>query len=117
MAKLTVHSSGNREHAIDKGASPGKVKVVPNWVDTEFLQPGPTNNELRRSLGLEGKFVVSFAGGRPVIAVMDLSGDAPRLIEEARCGLALPAEDAHGVLDRAITFKYNNNTEGKATSV
>jgi glycosyltransferase involved in cell wall biosynthesis len=192
-AHITVHSPGNREHAISKGASPGKVTVMPNWVDTDFLAPGPKNNELRKKLGLEGKFVVSFAGvigysqdldtvleaarrlaghpeivflivgdgvekprlqkkaedlsltnvlflpmqprhrypqviqasdvslatlhaevktpvvpskilsimagGRPVIATMDLSGDAPKLIREARCGLVLSPGDAEGLAE------------------
>jgi len=61
-AHITVHSSGNRDHVIRKGTSPEKVTVMPNWVDTNFLRPGPRLNEFRRELGLEGEFVISFAG-------------------------------------------------------
>lgn len=77
-AHITVHSPGNREHAISKGASPDKVTVMPNWVDTDFLTPGPKNNELRKDLGLEGKFVVSFAG------VIGYSQDLDIVLEAAR---------------------------------
>jgi len=200
-AYITVHSPGNRDHIVGKGVPPEKVAVMPNWVDTDFLQPGPKNNEFRQELGLEGKFVISFAGiigysqdldivleaarrlsdypeivflivgdgvekprlqkkardlsltnviflpmqprhrypqviqasdvslatlhaevktpvvpskipsimagGRPVIAALDLSGDAPKLIKEARCGLVLPPEDAEA-LAKAILRLYND---------
>jgi glycosyltransferase involved in cell wall biosynthesis len=43
---------------------------------------------------------------------MNLSGDAPRLIMEARCGLVLPAEDAEG-LTGAILKLYNDRDLGK----
>lgn len=200
-AHITVHSSGNRDHVLRKGASPHKVTVLSNWIDTDFLKPSPKNNRFRHELGLEGKFVISFAGvlgysqdldvvleaaqrladypkivflivgegvekprlekkaqemslsnviflpmqprdryceviaasdlslatlyakvrtpvvpskilsimaaGRPVIASMELSGDAPKLIEKARCGLVLPPGDAEG-LAAAILKLYNN---------
>lgn len=205
-AHITVHSSGNRDHVIGKGASAHKVTVLPNWIDTDFLQPSPRNNEFRHELGLEGKFVVSFAGvlgysqdldvvlqaaqrlaeypeivflivgdgvekprlqkksqdmslsnviflpmqprhrypqviaasdlslatlhaqvrtpvvpskilsimaaGRPVIAAMEPSGDAPRLIEEARCGVALSPEDAEGLAETILKL-YNNRDLGE----
>lgn len=47
------------------------------------------------------------AGGRPVVAVMELSGDAPKLIREARCGLVLPPGDAEGLAE-AIVKLYND---------
>ena len=200
-AHITVHSPGNRDHVIEKGACPAKVTVMPNWVDTDFLKPGPKENEFRRELGLEGKFVVSFAGvigysqdldvvleaakllshhpdivflivgdgvekrrieqkardmglsnviflpmqprdrylqviqtsdvslatlhaevktpvvpskilsimavGRPVIAAMDPAGDAPKLIGEAKCGFALPPEEAERLAE-AVLKLYND---------
>jgi len=193
---ITVHSSGNQDHVVKKGADRRKVKVVPNWVDTDFIRPGERMNGFRKKYGLGEKFVVSFAGvlgysqdvdvilgaakllqdkrdmlfiivgdgvekerlmgkanlyglsnvlfvpmqprevypsvlqasdislatlyakvktpvvpskilsimaaGRPVIACMNLDGDAPKLIEETGCGFCLPPEDpeklAHHIL-------------------
>ena len=37
---ITVHSPGNKDHVVMKGASPDKVEVMPNWVDTDFIAPG-----------------------------------------------------------------------------
>jgi glycosyltransferase involved in cell wall biosynthesis len=59
---LTVHSEGNKEYLISRGASPHKVKVINNWVDTETITSGNKDNEFSRRFGLDGKFVVSFAG-------------------------------------------------------
>lgn len=59
---LTVHSEGNREYVIEKGAPVAKVKVVHNWVDLEEVSPGPLDNQWRRANKLDGAFIVSFAG-------------------------------------------------------
>jgi glycosyltransferase involved in cell wall biosynthesis len=182
---VTVHSSGNAEHV--KTVTGGEIEavVMPNWVDTEGLQPGERYNQFSREQGLDDKFVVSFAGtlgysqdigvmvraaerlqdlpdllflivgdgvqkdewmeksahlknvrwlpmqtrevyaqvlhaseiclatlrtavktpvvpskilsimsaGKPIIATMELTGDAPAIIQDANCGYALPAED------------------------
>ena len=42
------------------------------------------------------KILSIMASGRPVLAAMDLSGDAPRLIEEAQCGVCVQAGDLEG---------------------
>jgi glycosyltransferase involved in cell wall biosynthesis len=59
---VTVHSTGNREHVVSKGGDPASVHVVPNWVDTECIRPGNPMNEFRQAAGLNGEFVVLFAG-------------------------------------------------------
>lgn len=193
---ITVHSPGNRDHVVMKGASPDKVEVMPNWVDTDFIVPGKRMNGLREEFGLGNKFIVSFAGvlgysqdidvilgvadllmkkgdilflivgdgvekgrlekkassmglsnvrflpmqprdrypsvlhasdvclatlhkevktpvvpskilsimaaGRPVVACMNLDGDAPRLVEEVGCGYVLPPEDPKSLADHIL---------------
>jgi glycosyltransferase involved in cell wall biosynthesis len=61
-AVIAVHSEGNREYVISRGITPEKVKVVPNWVDTDAIKPGGAEHNLRKEWGLGDKFVVSFAG-------------------------------------------------------
>ena len=202
---ITVHSSGNRDHVLRRGATPERVTVMHNWVDCDFIQPGERLNGFSKEHGLDDKFVVSFAGvlgysqdidlildaahllreipdicflvvgdgveknrlvqkaqgmkllnvkflamqprhrypailhasdvslatlhaevatpvvpskilsimaaGRPVIACLDLSGDAPRLINEAQCGYVLPPEDAQSLSETILLiFDFTKRT-------
>lgn len=75
---ITVHSEGNRQHVVKKGADSAKVFVVPNWVDTDFVRPGNRNSEFRKSMGLDSQFVVSFAG------VIGYSQDIDVILEAAK---------------------------------
>jgi len=194
---ITVHSEGNRQYVINKGASVEKVIVIPNWVDTDFIRPSERINEFRREHGLVDAFIVSFAGvlgysqdidvilqaaklteeqqifwlivgdgvekarlqlkakemelknvkflpmqprekypsilhasdiglvtlyadvktpvvpskiqsimaaGRPVVASLSLSGDAPKLISEAGCGLCVPPENPQALAGAILTL-------------
>jgi glycosyltransferase involved in cell wall biosynthesis len=58
---ITVHSPGNRDHVVMNGASPGKVEVMLNWVDTDFIAHEERINGFREEYNLGNKFVVSFA--------------------------------------------------------
>ena len=203
---ITVHSEGNRQHiarklGIEKAE---KVRVIPNWVDTRFIQPGPRVNWFREDYNLGNAFIVSFAGvlgysqdldivleaarilkdenpqsdilfliagdgverprleakarqmglnnvrflpmqprekypavlhasdiglvtlhaevrtpvvpskilsimaaGRPVVAAMNLDGDGPRLIAEARCGLCVPPEDPRALAGAVLKLYHD----------
>lgn len=45
-----------------KGVSRKRISMIPNGADLDIMRPGPKDNEVRRRLGLEGKFVVSYFG-------------------------------------------------------
>jgi colanic acid biosynthesis glycosyl transferase WcaI len=75
---ITVHSPGNQRHVLSCGGREDRTRVIHNWVDTEYLRPGPRNNGLRRELGLDNSFVVSFAG------VIGFSQDLDTIVEAAR---------------------------------
>lgn len=76
--RLTVaHSEGNRRYIVSRGGPPAQVTAIPNWVDTEAIQPGLKVNGLRTALGLEGHFIVSFAG------IMGYSQDLGTIVEAA----------------------------------
>jgi glycosyltransferase involved in cell wall biosynthesis len=51
-----------RERLVAKGAPPDRVRVIPNWVDTQKLQPKPKDNRWARAQGLVDKFVVMHSG-------------------------------------------------------
>jgi glycosyltransferase involved in cell wall biosynthesis len=74
---IAVHSEGNRRYVLNAGGRPGKVTVIQNWVDTQAIQPSSRRNELRAALGLDHRFVVSFAG------IMGYSQDLETVVHSA----------------------------------
>jgi glycosyltransferase involved in cell wall biosynthesis len=46
----------------EKGAPPDRLRVIPNWVDTERLAPHEKDNAWARGGDLAGKFVVMHSG-------------------------------------------------------
>ena len=46
----------------EKGVRAGRIRVIPNWVDTGRMAPKPRDNDWARSRALTGKFVVMHSG-------------------------------------------------------
>jgi colanic acid biosynthesis glycosyl transferase WcaI len=83
-AAIVVISEGFKENLLGKGVPAKKVRVVPNWADPEFIQPGPKDNHFRRRLGLNDRFTLIYSGNlshnsnlEPVIEAADLLRDEP----------------------------------------
>jgi colanic acid biosynthesis glycosyl transferase WcaI len=60
--KIAVIAPRMRQRLLEKGVPPDKVEVLPNFVDIGDLSPLPKDNEFSRRLGVQEKFVVSYAG-------------------------------------------------------
>lgn len=105
---VTVLSEDLQRNVRAKVADPGKVRVIPNFVDVEAIAPAPRENHYRDEFGLSDKIVVMYAGNvglsQSLHTVLDAAGalahddqivfvingqgaDRPRLEEKAR-GLA-----------------------------
>jgi colanic acid biosynthesis glycosyl transferase WcaI len=54
------------------GGHPDKVRVIPNFIDTDAIRPGPRENAYRREFGLGGKTVVMYAGNVGFSQSLDL---------------------------------------------
>lgn len=59
---ITVISEWFRRRLLAKGVPAAKLRVIPNFVDTGFMQPGPRYNDFSTVHGLDDKFVVLYAG-------------------------------------------------------
>lgn len=59
---LSVISEGFKQNLIAKGVTPEKICVIPNFFDTEFVHPLSRSNGFSSEHGLDGKFVILFAG-------------------------------------------------------
>lgn len=58
---ITVIAEGYRRHVISKGINRKKVSLIPNWADVGEIKP-PNRNDFRERMGLEGKFIITYAG-------------------------------------------------------
>lgn len=60
--RIVVISDGFARNLRGKGVPGARLEVLPNWVDTDFLRPGPKDNPVSRKFGLRDKFVVMYSG-------------------------------------------------------
>jgi len=59
---IFVISPGFRRNLLSKNVPDEKIRVVSNWVDTEFYYPAQRDEQLAKALGLDGYFNIMFAG-------------------------------------------------------
>ena len=74
--KILVHAPIG-PGTLDLGLPAAKVGTFLNWVDTNTIVPAAKENALRKELGMEGRFLVSFAG------VLGLAQDGDVMLEAA----------------------------------
>ncbi len=51
-----------RRRLEEKGAPGSRIRVIPNWIDTQSISPQPRDNEWSRANRLDGTFVVMHSG-------------------------------------------------------
>lgn len=69
---VTVLSEDLQENVQAKTAASEKVRVIPNFVDTDAIAPQPSENAYRSEFGLEGKTVVMYAGNVGLSQSLDM---------------------------------------------
>jgi colanic acid biosynthesis glycosyl transferase WcaI len=71
---VTVLSDDLRDNVVAKlqGRRPDRVRVIPNFVDTDRIRPAPRENRYRAEHGLTGKTVVMYAGNVGFSQSLDL---------------------------------------------
>ena len=80
-AKISVISEGFRRNLLTKEVSDGKISVIPNFIDTDFVTPQPKQNSFSRKHALENKFVVLFAGNMGLSQALESALGAAKLLE------------------------------------
>jgi glycosyltransferase involved in cell wall biosynthesis len=79
---IRVVSPGFRRNLIEKGVPASKVRVISNWVDTDFYRPSPPDRDLAQKLGLEGRFTVMYAGTIGLAQGLDVVLDAAERLRD-----------------------------------
>ena len=59
---IVVISESFRRRLLAKGVPPQKLRLIPNFVDTDFVRPGERHNGFSAAHGLDKRFVVLYAG-------------------------------------------------------
>jgi colanic acid biosynthesis glycosyl transferase WcaI len=80
-ARISVISEGFRRNLLAKGVPDGKISVIPNFVDTEFVTPLPKQNYFSGKHALEDKFVVLFAGNMGFSQGLEVVLNTAKLLE------------------------------------
>jgi colanic acid biosynthesis glycosyl transferase WcaI len=77
---VTVLSEDLRHNVVAKlrGSRPERVRVIPNFVDTDRIVPSDPDNSYRHEHGLEGRTVVMYAGNVGLSQSLDLVVEAAR---------------------------------------
>lgn len=77
---VTVLSDDLRDNVAGKLGShrPERVRVIPNFVDTERIAPADPENSYRQEYGLSGRTVVMYAGNVGLSQSLDLVVEAAR---------------------------------------
>lgn len=82
--KIIVISNDIKCNVLEKGVSEDKIVVIPNWIDTDAVQPVlRKENRLFDELGLERDgFYVTYAGNLGLAQGVDSILDAAELLED-----------------------------------
>lgn len=82
-AAVVALSPGMAEGVIAEGVDRARVHMIPNSADLDLFQPGEKDPQFLRDHGLEGRFVVGYAGAiGPSNAVEEHVPEAARLLKE-----------------------------------
>lgn len=81
--RVVVISEWFRRRLLEKGVPDAKLQVIPNFVDTDFLQPGERKNFFSARHELDNRFVVLYAGNIGLTQGFETIMDAARRLEIA----------------------------------
>lgn len=79
-AAVTVIAPRMRDRLIVKAVPPGKVHVIPNFVDLGRLTPVSRHNDFSRDQQLDDAFAVTYAGNMGPAQGLEIVIDAARLL-------------------------------------
>jgi colanic acid biosynthesis glycosyl transferase WcaI len=90
---ISLISEGFRRNLLGKGAAPEKITVIPVWADPDIVRPMPRENAFREKQGLNGHFVVMYAGNLGLTScVEDILPSAELLLNESNVRFVIIGE-------------------------
>lgn len=83
-AKVVVVTHSFRDILLRRGLADAHVVTITNGVDCEAFRPGPRDNALRRTQGLDDTFVVLYIGAHGISHALSAVLEAARTLEGDR---------------------------------
>jgi len=80
--------------------------VYPSIISASDVGLVPLAEELRTPV-VPGKLLDFMAGGRPIIATVNLDGDTSRIVREANCGYAFAPDDGQAVAEAILALYHD----------
>jgi len=77
-----INSPGFRAHLEGFGVPGERIFLIPNGADVEAFCPSPRDNQVRKELGLDGRFVVMYAGAHGAANDLETVVEAARLLRD-----------------------------------
>jgi colanic acid biosynthesis glycosyl transferase WcaI len=87
--RLLVVSEAAARHVRDKGVEPAKIRVAKHWIDESVFEASPTGRNVRAELGLDGRFVVAFAGNLGLVQGLETVIDAAARLRDSNVTVLL----------------------------
>ncbi len=81
---VTVIAPHMARRLLEKGIPPHKVRVIPNFVDTDELCPLSKDNYFSRHYGVHNKFLVSYAGNMGPAQDLETFIESAKILREYR---------------------------------
>jgi colanic acid biosynthesis glycosyl transferase WcaI len=82
--RISVISESFRQNLLNKGVPADKLKLIPIWADPDEVRPMEKHNNFRRRFGMDGKFVVMYAGNIGLTSCLEDVLHAADLLREQR---------------------------------
>lgn len=79
---ISVITENFRRTLLGKGVPDSKLQVIPVWADPHEVLPLPRENAFRHEYGLDGKFVVMYAGNIGLTSCLEDALDAAELLRK-----------------------------------
>ena len=92
---VVVLGEDMRQKVLARGVPSERIRVIPNWADTDLLQAGSTANDFRRSWGTGEKLVVMYSGNIGLSQNLDQVLDAAKLLEGEPVEFLIAGDGAH----------------------
>lgn len=81
--RMVVLSTDMKQLLLDGGISEGRIRIIPNWADTEAIKPIPHDeNPFRKQHNLQDRFVVMYSGNLGLTQRLEDFVEAAALLQD-----------------------------------